>query len=58
MPVRLAGTALIGATVSGFIGALAMTPVVLWIASLRHGAPSHLPFLPAFGYSCPAPPGW
>ncbi|MFF2388328.1 threonine/serine exporter ThrE family protein [Agromyces sp. NPDC058104] len=51
------GTALIGSTVSGFIGALAMTPVVLWIASLRHGAPSQLTFLPGFWLLVPGAAG-
>lgn len=51
------GTVLIGATVSGFIGALAMTPVVLWVASLRHGAPSQLTFLPAFWLLVPGAAG-
>ncbi|WP_159601127.1 threonine/serine exporter family protein [Agromyces humi] len=52
-----AGQALIGATVSGFIGALAMTPVVLWVASLRHGAPSQLTFLPGFWLLVPGAAG-
>lgn len=51
------GTALIGSTVSGFIGAVAMTPVVLWIASLRNGAPSQLTFLPAFWLLVPGAAG-
>ena len=51
------GTVLIGSTVSGFIGALAMTPVVLWIASLRNGAPSQLTFLPAFWLLVPGAAG-
>lgn len=51
------GSALIGPTVSGFIGAVAMTPVVLWIASLRHGAPSQLTFLPAFWLLVPGAAG-
>ncbi|MBM7502564.1 threonine/serine exporter ThrE family protein [Agromyces aurantiacus] len=54
---QAAGAALIGATVSGFIGALAMTPVVLWIASLRNGAPSQLTFLPAFWLLVPGAAG-
>ncbi|SFR91076.1 Uncharacterized membrane protein YjjP, DUF1212 family [Agromyces sp. CF514] len=51
------GIALVGQTVSGFIGALAMTPVVLWIATLRHGAPSQLTFLPAFWLLVPGAAG-
>jgi len=54
---QAAGTVLVGATVSGFIGALAMTPVVLWIASLRRGAPSQLTFLPAFWILVPGAAG-
>jgi uncharacterized membrane protein YjjP (DUF1212 family) len=54
---QLVGGALIGATVSGFIGALAMTPVVLWIATLRNGAPSQLTFLPAFWVLVPGAAG-
>jgi uncharacterized membrane protein YjjP (DUF1212 family) len=48
---------LAGATVSGFVGALAMTPLVLWIATLRHGAPSQLTFLPAFWLLVPGAAG-
>ena len=54
---QVVGGALIGASVSGFIGALAMTPVVLWIATLRHGAPSQLTFLPAFWLLVPGAAG-
>lgn len=46
-----------GPTVGGFIGALVMTPVVLWIASLKHGAPSQLTFLPAFWLLVPGAAG-
>ncbi|WP_430647204.1 threonine/serine ThrE exporter family protein [Agromyces sp. GXS1127] len=43
------GTLLLGAPVSGFVGALAATPLVLWIEDLRRGAvPSQLTFTPAF----------
>lgn len=51
------GTVLVGSTVSGFIGALAMTPVALWIASLPHGAPSQLTFLPGFWLLVPGAAG-
>lgn len=51
------GMAFVGQTVSGFIGALAMTPVVLWIATLKHGAPSQLTFLPAFWLLVPGAAG-
>jgi len=39
------------------VGALAMTPVVLWIASLRHGVPSQLTFLPGFWLLVPGAAG-
>lgn len=51
------GQVLIGSTVSGFVGALAMTPAVLWIASLRHGVPSQLTFLPGFWLLVPGAAG-
>lgn len=51
------GTAFVGSTMSGFVGALAMTPVVLWVASLRRGAPSQLTFLPAFWLLVPGAAG-
>ncbi|MFE6997196.1 threonine/serine exporter ThrE family protein [Microbacterium sp. NPDC057659] len=51
------GGLVLGPTVSGFIGALAMTPVVLWIAGLRNGAPSQLTFLPAFWLLVPGAAG-
>ena len=51
------GQVLIGSAVSGFLGALAMTPVVLWIASLRHGVPSQLTFLPGFWLLVPGAAG-
>ena len=52
-----AGNEFVGPTVGGFIGALAMTPVVFWIAGLRHGAPSQLTFLPAFWLLVPGAAG-
>jgi uncharacterized membrane protein YjjP (DUF1212 family) len=39
---------LIGASASGFCGALAMTPVALAVARLANGPPSQVTFLPAF----------
>ena len=42
------GGALLGPALGGFTGALAVAPVVLWIESLRRGAPAQLTFLPAF----------
>jgi uncharacterized membrane protein YjjP (DUF1212 family) len=45
---QLIGDQLFGGDVSGFFGALAMTPVALAVARLRHGPPSQVTFLPAF----------
>jgi uncharacterized membrane protein YjjB (DUF3815 family) len=45
---QLVGDRLFGGDVSGFFGALAMTPVALAVARLRHGPPSQVTFLPAF----------
>jgi uncharacterized membrane protein YjjB (DUF3815 family) len=42
------GNLLFGADVSGFFGALAMTPVALVIGRLPGGPPSQVTFLPAF----------
>ncbi|GAA1928369.1 threonine/serine exporter family protein [Microbacterium aoyamense] len=51
------GALVLDATVSGFVGAVAMTPLVLWIASLPKGAPSQLTFLPAFWLLVPGAAG-
>ena len=45
---QVLGDRLVGAHVSGFFGALAMTPVALAIAQTRVGPPSQVTFLPAF----------
>ena len=45
---QLAGDRLIGATASGFCGALAMTPVALAVARSPGRPPSQVTFLPAF----------
>ena len=42
------GDALVGGDVSGFFGALVMTPVALAVARLPGGPPSQVTFLPAF----------
>ncbi|WGD38556.1 threonine/serine exporter family protein [Lysinibacter sp. HNR] len=42
------GSLVAGPTLSGFIGAAVMTPVVLLIATFPRGAPSQITFLPAF----------
>ncbi|GLI28035.1 hypothetical protein ARHIZOSPH14_22770 [Agromyces rhizosphaerae] len=51
------GASLAGPSVGGFLGALAMTPLVLWISGLRIGAPSQLLFLPAFWLLVPGASG-
>ena len=45
---QLIGDRLVGGDVSGFFGALLMTPVALAIARLPGGPPSQVTFLPAF----------
>ncbi len=45
---QLAGSQLFGADVSGFFGALAMTPIALLLACLPGGPPPQVTFLPAF----------
>lgn len=45
---QLVGSQLFGAEVSGFFGALAMTPIALLLARLPGGPPSQVTFLPAF----------
>ncbi|KQQ93377.1 hypothetical protein ASF62_16965 [Leifsonia sp. Leaf325] len=54
---QLVGSFFFGASLSGFFGAVLMTPVVLWIDSLRHGAPSQITFLPAFWLLVPGAAG-
>ena len=45
---QVLGDALVGGDVSGFFGALVMTPVALAVARLPGGPPSQVTFLPAF----------
>lgn len=52
-----AGAKFIDPTVGGFIGAVSVTPVVFWVAGLRHGPPSQLTFLPAFWLLVPGAAG-
>lgn len=54
---QAAGSLVLGATISGFVGAAVMTPVVLWIGTLKHGAPTQLTFLPAFWLLVPGAAG-
>ena len=45
---QLIGDELVGGDVSGFLGALVMTPVALGVAHLPGGPPAQVTFLPAF----------
>ena len=54
---QLAGAAVFGANVSGFFGALAMTPLVLWISTQSWGPPAMATFLPAFWLLVPGAAG-
>ena len=54
---QAAGGALFGGVLSGFFGALAMTPVVLWIDDRPYGTPSLVTFLPAFWLLVPGAVG-
>lgn len=51
------GAVVFGANVSGFFGALAMTPVVLWMSVQRWGPPTMVTFLPAFWLLVPGAAG-
>lgn len=51
------GALFFGPIISGFIGAVAMTPVAHWIATLRRGAPTQLTFLPGFWVLVPGAAG-
>jgi uncharacterized membrane protein YjjP (DUF1212 family) len=45
---QVVGGAVVGASVSGFFGALVMTPIAMAVARLPGGPPSQVTFLPAF----------
>ena len=51
------GSARFGGELSGFFGALAMTPLVLWFDHLRGGPPKLVTFLPAFWVLVPGAAG-
>lgn len=51
------GDALFGGQISGFFGAVVMTPVVLWVERLRYGPPKLVTFLPAFWLLVPGATG-
>ena len=48
---------LFGGVLSGFFGALAMTPLVLWVERFRQGPPKLVTFLPAFWLLVPGATG-
>ena len=51
------GDALFGGQISGFFGAVVMTPVVLWVERLPNGPPKLVTFLPAFWLLVPGATG-
>jgi len=51
------GAAVFDAQLSGFFGALALTPVVLWLDATNHGPPSLVTFLPGFWLLVPGAGG-
>ena len=51
------GGALFGGVLSGFFGALAMAPLVLWVERFRQGPPKLVTFLPAFWLLVPGATG-
>jgi uncharacterized membrane protein YjjB (DUF3815 family) len=54
---QVIGDAVFDSQVSGFCGALAMTPVVLWLERLPGGPPKLVTFLPAFWLLVPGATG-
>jgi uncharacterized membrane protein YjjP (DUF1212 family) len=54
---QTAGDVLFGAQISGFFGAAAMTPLVLWVERLASGPPKLVIFLPAFWLLVPGAAG-
>ncbi len=51
------GALVFDASVSGFFGALAMTPIVLWMSNQTWGPPSMVTFLPGFWLLVPGAAG-
>jgi uncharacterized membrane protein YjjP (DUF1212 family)/uncharacterized membrane protein YjjB (DUF3815 family) len=51
------GDALFGGQLSGFFGAVAMTPVALWVERLPGGPPKQVTFLPGFWLLVPGATG-
>ena len=54
---QVAGAALFGGLLSGFFGAFAMTPLALWVETLRNGPPKLVTFLPGFWLLVPGAAG-
>lgn len=54
---QLAGSALAGPVAGGLLGGAAIAPIVMWISTLKHGAPTQLTFLPAFWLLVPGAAG-
>ena len=54
---QVAGSAVFGGLLSGFFGALAMTPLALWVETMRHGPPKLITFLPGFWLLVPGAAG-
>ncbi len=54
---QLIGATLFGAELSAFFGALAMTPLVLFVDRLPHGPSKLITFLPAFWFLVPGSTG-
>ena len=54
---QVAGAAAFGGLLSGFFGALAMTPLALWVETVRNGPPKLVTFLPGFWLLVPGAAG-
>jgi len=54
---QIAGAALFGGLLSGFFGAVVMTPLALWVDRLPRGVPKLVTFLPGFWLLVPGAAG-
>ncbi len=54
---QVIGSAVFGGLLSGFFGALAMTPLALWVESTKSGPPKLITFLPGFWLLVPGAAG-
>lgn len=54
---QVAGGAIFGGLLSGFFGAVVMTPLALWVETLRTGPPKLITFLPGFWLLVPGAAG-